>query len=192
MTVGDVRQFDWIAPLYDRVTPAIDAATLERGLQFAERPVERVLDVGGGTGRAARSVTAQARIVVDPARGMLAEARARDLEGVRADGAALPVRDESIDAVLLVDALHHIAEQRGTLREASRVLRPGGVLVVVDVDPTTVRGRLLVAAEHLLGFDSSFQPPAERGAALAQSGFESRITERGFVYTVVGETAGSG
>lgn len=186
MTVGDVRQFEWIAPLYDVLTPAIDASSIERGLALAERPVERVIDVGGGTGRAARAVSAPRRIVVDPARGMTARALAHDLEAVRADGATLPLGDASVDAVLIVDALHHVADRRGALTESHRVLRPGGVLVVVEFDPTTVRGRLLVAGEHLVGLDSTFQPPESLREAMARIGFDTRITDGGFAYTVVG------
>jgi ubiquinone/menaquinone biosynthesis C-methylase UbiE len=191
MSVGDVRQFDWIAPLYDLVTPGIDAAALEQGLELAERPIERVLDVGGGTGRAARSITASRRIVADPAHGMTAQARDHGLEAVRAGGAKLPVRDDSIDAVLLVDALHHISDRRGTLTEAHRVLRRGGVLVVLDFDPTTVRGRLLAASERLFGFDSTFQSPGSLRDSMAESGFETTLTDRGFAYTVVGAVPGS-
>lgn len=189
MKVGDVRQFEWIAPLYDLFTPEIDASALEQGLELAERPIKRVLDVGGGTGRAARSITAHRRIVADPARGMIAQARDHGLEAVRAGGANLPVQDDSIDAVLLVDALHHISDQHGTLTEAHRVLRPGGVLVVIDFDPTTIRGRLLVASEHLFRFDSTFQSPESLRDSMARSGFETTITERCFAYTVVGTIA---
>lgn len=189
MDVGDVRQFEWIAPLYDFFTPEIEVSTLGRGIELAERPVERVLDIGGGTGRAARAVTADCRVVADPALGMLAQARDYNLEAVRADGSKLPVRDACIDAVLIVDALHHISDRRDALTEAHRVLRPGGVLIVVEFDPTTVRGRLLVAGEHLIGFDSVFQAPEVLRESMARSGFETTITERGFAYTIVGSKA---
>lgn len=186
MDVGDVWQFEWVAPLYDYFTPEIDAGTLEAGVDHAERPIESVLDVGGGTGRAARSITASRRVVADPAAGMLARAREHGLEAVRADGSCLPVRDGSVDAVLIVDALHHISDQRGTLDEAYRVLRPGGVLVVFEFDPTTVRGRLLAASERLIRFDSTFHPPKSLKRSIDGSGFEPTMVDRGFAYTVVG------
>jgi ubiquinone/menaquinone biosynthesis C-methylase UbiE len=186
MHLGDVRQFEWIAPLYDSLTPGPDKTGLEEGLALAERPVDRVLDVGGGTGRAARSVAASRRVVADPASGMLAQARAQNLAAVRADGAQLPVRATSVDAVLIADALHHITDQRGTLTEAYRVLRPGGVLVVADFDPTTVRGRLLAAGEHLILFDSTFQPPASLRESMESIGFDATVLDRGFAYTVGG------
>lgn len=192
MTVGDIRQFDWIGPVYDRLTPEIDAESIAAGLERADRSVERVLDVGGGTGRAARSIAAPRRIVADPAPGMLAQTDAHDVEAVRAVGAALPLAANSVDAVLVVDALHHIADHRGTLAEARRVLRPGGVLVVVEFDPTTLRGRLLAAGERLVGFDSTFHPSASLREAMADTGFEPTILERGFAYTVVGTTPDDG
>ena len=188
MNAGDVTQFEWVAPLYDHLTPDLDASTLENALALADRPIERVLDVGGGTGRAARAIDADQRIVADPALGMLAQARKHDTEAIRADGTSLPIKDDSVDAVLVVDALHHVADQLGILRDAHRVLRPGGVLVVVDFDPTTLRGRLLAAAEHLVGFDSTFHPPGHRRDDMERIGFDTTITDRGFTYAIAGTT----
>jgi demethylmenaquinone methyltransferase/2-methoxy-6-polyprenyl-1,4-benzoquinol methylase len=188
MNAGDVRQFEWVAPVYDHFTPDIDTSTLQDGLELADRPIERVLDVGGGTGRAARAIRVDQRIVVDPALGMLERARDQNVDAIRADGATLPLQDESVDAVLLADALHHIADRRGTLRDAHRVLRPGGVLVVVEFDPTTARGRLLAAAEHLVGFDSTFDPPGHLRDDMERTGFDTTITDRGFTYTIAGTT----
>lgn len=186
MAIGDVRHFEWIAPLYDLFMPAADESTLERGFELAERPIERVLDVGGGTGRAARAVSVSERIVVDPAAGMLSQATQHDLTAVRADGSRLPVREESVDAVLIVDALHHIADRSAALAEAHRVIRPGGVLVVFEFDPSCVRGRLLAIGERLIRFDSTFETPAGLGKMIQSAGFEPSLLDQGFTYTLVG------
>lgn len=182
----DVSLFDRYARLYDRLMPAADRAVLRAGLQLAERPVALVLDVGGGTGRAARRIPGPERIVVDAAQGMLRQARHHGLAGVRADAARLPVPDASVDAVLIVDALHHIPDQGGTLAEAARVLRPGGVLVVREFDRGTIRGRLLAVAEHAVGFDSTFFTPAELRRAVERVGLVAQVPDRGFAYTVTG------
>ena len=186
MDAGDVRYFEWFSPLYDLFMPAADSTRFERGFELADRPIERILDVGGGTGRAVRSVGAPERLVADPAAGMLSQAREHGLEVVRAEGARLPFDDASVDAVLVVDALHHISDQLGVLTEAYRILRPGGVIIVSEFDPSTLRGRLLVAGERLVGFDSTFHTPATLRDAMARSGFDATITEQGFGYTVVG------
>jgi ubiquinone/menaquinone biosynthesis C-methylase UbiE len=186
----DVTLFDRFAPLYERAMPPADRATLERGLAEATRPIERILDVGGGTGRAARVLPGEVT-VVDAARGMLVEAGARSLPGVQADSARLPIRDECVDAVVIVDAFHHFADQQGTLGEAARVLRPGGVLVLREFDRATLRGRGLVLAERVVGFDSTFHTADELADTVEAVGLEARIPERGFGCTVTGRKSGT-
>jgi ubiquinone/menaquinone biosynthesis C-methylase UbiE len=184
--VGDISTFDRFARLYDLAMPGAKTAALERALDRARRPVDRLLDVGGGSGRAARSVGVTCRVVVDPAAGMVQQARRNGLDAVRGDGARLPVADGTVDAVLIVDALHHVQEQQSVLAESYRVLRDGGVLVVREFDPTTLRGRGLVAAEALVGFDSTFHSPARLAARIDAAGFGATVVDSGFGYTAVG------
>lgn len=187
---SDVHTFDRFARWYDLSMPGVDDDALESALGLAERPVRRGLDLGGGTGRAARGLPTVEWTVVDAARGMLERARDAGFDTVQADAARLPVETESVDAVVVVDALHHVGDQVGTVREAARVLRPGGVLAVAEFDPETLRGRALVASERLLGFESSFVPPTELSATLRRAGFSTVIPESGFGYVVAGVKPG--
>jgi demethylmenaquinone methyltransferase/2-methoxy-6-polyprenyl-1,4-benzoquinol methylase len=186
MALGDVAPFHRFARVYDLGMWRADPETLGAGLALAERSVETVLDVGGGTGRASRALDVPQRVVVDAARGMLREARSHGLATVQGDAATLPVADGSADAVLIVDALHHMADVDGVFVAAHRALAPGGVLVVREFDPTTVRGRGLVLAEHLVGFDSAFWSPDDLAARVAAAGLDATVVERGFGYTVAG------
>ncbi|PSP82990.1 methyltransferase type 11 [Halobacteriales archaeon QS_1_68_17] len=186
MTLGDVGRFHRLARLYDAFAPSLDAAELGEWLGLADRDVAVVLDVGGGSGRAARAVDAPTTVVVDAARGMVDRARARGLTAVLADGGCLPVREDAVDAVVIYDALHHMADRAGVVSEAARVLRPGGVLVVREFDPTTLRGRALATAEHLAGFDSTFVAADELAGTVAAAGLDTAVPDRGFGYTVVG------
>ncbi|WP_123619260.1 class I SAM-dependent methyltransferase [Halorubrum sp. CSM-61] len=185
--LGDVRFFDRIAPLYDRVMPPADGEALAAGLDHATRPIDRLLDVGGGSGRAAAALTGPEITVVDASLGMLARAREhRDLSGVAGDAGRLPFRDGSVDAATVVDAFHHLSDQAAAIEEAARVLAPGGALVVREFDPTHPLGRALAASEHAIGMESRFRTPADLAADLAEAGFDPRIADRGFAYTVVG------
>ncbi|MFO7926589.1 MAG: class I SAM-dependent methyltransferase [Halobacteriota archaeon] len=179
----DVRAFDLFAPLYDLFMPPADEAEIRKGFFLADRDVERIVEIGGGSGRVARTVDAT---VVDPAAGMLRRARRRGLETVRASATDLPHPDGSIDAVLVVDAFHHFPEQRRCLEEIARVLAPGGVLIVREFDRGTRLGRALVAAERLVWFDSTFYTAEELEDAIEAVGLDVRPIDYGFEMTIAG------
>lgn len=183
---GDVAVFDRFAWIYDRLMPSADAESLAAGLARAERDVERVVDVAGGSGRGVRAVDVADRIVVDAARGMLTQARRHGLVALQGDAARLPIRDGSADAVTIVDAFHHLPDRDGAVRAAARVLAPGGVLVVADFDPATLRGRGLVAAERLVGFESRFDTPERLCERLSDAGLSPAVVEAGFGFVVAG------
>ena len=183
---GDTAFFDRIARFYGWFGPGPDAPELRAGLELAERDVERVFDVGGGAGRGASAVEGTERVVVDAAEGMTREARRKGYEAVRADAATLPFADGSTDAVLVVDALHHFGDPAGAIAEAARVLRPGGVLVIRDFDPTGLAGRFAQAGERLFGFDSTFFSREEILGMLTDAGLEGFVRGSGSGYTAVG------
>ena len=61
-----------------------------------------------------------------------------DIDLVVADTAELPFAGASIDGIVLHHALDVVADRRGTLREAARVLKSGGRLVVVGFNPLSL------------------------------------------------------
>ena len=127
---GDVPIFDRFARAYDLVMPAADADALAAGLAEARRDVNLVLDVAGGSGRGARAIPGIERVVVDAARGMCEQARRHGVAAVQGDAARLPVREERVDAVTVVDAMHHLPDRDGAIESAAGALAPGGVLAV--------------------------------------------------------------
>jgi demethylmenaquinone methyltransferase/2-methoxy-6-polyprenyl-1,4-benzoquinol methylase len=191
---GDVGFFDRITPLYDLFMPATDPEPIRRGLGAADRDVDRLVDLGGGTGRGAQALDGPGdpteRLVVDVSLGMLREARADGLPAVAGDARRLPLRTGSIDAILIVDAYHHMPDREAVFRECQRVLAPGGVVIVRDFDPGTVRGRLLVLAERVTGLGSRFERPDSVAADASEAGFSARVLDRGFTYTVVARASG--
>lgn len=127
------------------------------------RPGKRVLDLAGGTGdMAALAVRRMAAggqegrgdgcvVLADINRPMLLAGRDRLLNrgcaGVdfaQADAAMLPFAEDAFDAVLVAFGLRNFADKPAALGEMLRVLRPGGVVVVLEF--SSVENRLLAKA----------------------------------------------
>lgn len=99
-------------------------------------------DLGCGTGQVSACVAPFVRqvIAVDASGEMLQSARRRlqKVDNVvirRGDLEALPIEEAELDAASLVLVLHHLPQPGLALREAARVLKPRGRLVIVDMMP---------------------------------------------------------
>lgn len=117
------------------------AAVNDRAIGLlAVSPGDRVLEIGGGSGRGVAELARRgARVTaVDPSPVMLAQARRRNAAAVRAGQVelvaghadALPVADAAVDAVLAVHTLYFWPDLAAGLREIHRVLAPAGRVVL--------------------------------------------------------------
>jgi SAM-dependent methyltransferase len=93
----------------------------------------RILDLGCGTGGVlAHLGEFGTALGLDPAPEAAHYCRRRDLPMVIGSGMDLPFAPASFDAVLALDVIEHVPDDVALLREARRVLRPGGVLFLVE------------------------------------------------------------
>jgi len=131
-----------------------------------------LLDAAGGTGRVAGTLAASAgRVVVcDASPQMLEQARRKGLETVQAELESLPFADAAFDRILLVDAFHHVKDQRVALRELLRVLKPSGKLVIEEPDLRRLPAKIVALLEKLFLMRSHFKSPADIMGIISEIG----------------------
>ncbi len=154
----------------------LPAAAAEAALLGLVGPsVGRLLDIGTGTGRLLELLgpRAERAVGIDASRAMLALARSRlaraDLGHctVRlADMYRLPMPDATFDLATAQMVLHHAEDPAGVLAEAARVLRPGGLLVIVDLAPHGHADWTTRLAHRWPGFTDATLAQLMRGAGL--------------------------
>jgi SAM-dependent methyltransferase len=125
------------------------------------RPLDRVLEIGYGSGIFQYELSARARwsVGVDVHDAAAAVRAALAADGIRpqllrADGMALPFADDAFDAVVIVSALEFMDDPARCLDEAARVTRPGGRVVFVTP-------RILPWADRLYRMLSGIDPESD-------------------------------
>ncbi len=128
---------------------------------LADRPFRSLLDLGTGTGRMLELLGAglERGLGIDLSLDMLALARARlDRAGLKhcsvrqGDIYDLPLPRESFDVVIIHQVLHYLDDGARAIREAARVLRPQGRLLVIDFAPHDLEFLREEHAHRRLGF----------------------------------------
>jgi ubiquinone/menaquinone biosynthesis C-methylase UbiE len=152
------------APQWHRIRSLyIDEAEVEAALKaiIAAADPRDLLDIGTGTGRMLEILAPQVEhaLGIDQSREMLSVARVNlEQAGIengrvrRGDMYQLALPDASFDAVVIHQVLHYADRPAAAIAEAARVLRPQGILVLVDFAPHAVEFLRDEHAHRRLGF----------------------------------------
>ena len=114
-------------------------------LEIVPPPGHRTIDIGCGEGRLTRCLKELGHNVIgiDTSPSLIAAARELDpsVDVRLADAAALPFDDASADLAIAFISLHDINAMPTAVREAARVLQPGGRFCIAIVHPINSAGR---------------------------------------------------
>ena len=141
------RSWEAIGHLALRLTPAIDIA-----------------DLGAGEGLVSQLLAHRARQVwcidnsarmVEVGTELAAKNGLANLAYKLGDIEQVPLPDKSVDLAILSQALHHAQHPQTAVNEAHRILRPGGQLVVLDLNEHTFEKARELYADVWLGFKES-------------------------------------
>jgi 2-polyprenyl-6-hydroxyphenyl methylase / 3-demethylubiquinone-9 3-methyltransferase len=160
-------------------------AEARAGLVPPAKPGARLLDVGCGGGLLAPHLTGYHHVGVDLTASALEVAERHGVDETHvADAADLPFEDASFDVVVAGEVLEHVTDLEGTVREATRVLKPGGTLVTDTINRTLfARLSLVWIGERVRGGPPLgchdhrlFVPPALLQALAARGGVDLLVS----------------
>ncbi|MDD3042917.1 MAG: class I SAM-dependent methyltransferase [Methanosarcinaceae archaeon] len=132
----------------------------------------KTLEIGVGTGRF--TLPLGIGLGLDPARPMLELAKKRGIEVLLGVAETLPFKPGTFDLVLIVTAIAFFRCPPGSLKEISRILKPGGQVVIGMLDRESPLGQHYESKKRKNGFSSgaNFLAAAEVEAYLWKLGFE--------------------
>lgn len=179
--------FDEIAPGWDAMVDAPAVRTrLQNVLDEVEiSPAEAVLDLGCGTGILSSELCDRlgpggSIIATDFSEEMILAAQKKINDGrvrwLKADAAALPLQDASVDRVICFSTWPHFPDPSAAAREVFRVLRPGGRFHILHVASRQTINAIHEGAGGPIARDL-LPPAAEVSDLLLALGFRLERTE---------------
>ena len=211
--------FNDIAPTYDKanrvMSMGVDRSWRKKGCDkafgyYGRNEIELIVDVACGTGdmmdywrRQAdkNGIRVEKLLGVDPSEGMVGVGRKKfpDFDFVIAPATAIPLEDAKADMLSISYGIRNVVERRKGLEEFNRVLKPGGMVVILEFmknEHPSLLGRVrdfymtrilpkvggfisknLEAYEYLPNSIEGFLTVANMQKELEEAGFEIMYTE---------------
>lgn len=137
--------FTQVAPVYDEERKNCYGSALRELLisRFPPHPAFKVADIGTGTGYLAEALARLTHevLAIDASEAMLAVAQKNftqagitNIQFITGDAQDLPLPDASLDMTFANLLLHHLFEPEQAIKEMYRVLKPGCIAVISDVE----------------------------------------------------------
>ena len=183
---GRHANYDQIAQTYDRRYERNEYGGVEQALRqfIGDRPGLRILEIGCGTGHWLNVLQTSENYItgLDFSSEMLhrAQTMAPQIDLIRGRVERLPWSAHSFDRVFCINAIHHFSDKAAFLAQARRVLRPGGKLLTVGLDPHSGIDQWHVYEyfEESLEIDRQRYPSSDRLREwMHEAGFENCITQ---------------
>jgi ubiquinone/menaquinone biosynthesis C-methylase UbiE len=160
--MGSKKYFDKVAHQWDEMRKGFfSEAVREKAFSVAGVESGKIAaDIGAGTGFVTEGLIRKGLqvIAVDQSDVMLKEMRKRffDVEGIEyieGESEKLPIPDESVDYVFANMYLHHVDSPLNAMKEMRRILKPGGKLVITDMDKHTFEFLKREHHDRWMGFE---------------------------------------
>lgn len=187
--------------IFSRTPMAQSTSAYDFGLQYLDLPPQPlILDIGAGQGNGSAYLSRRLPEAQVVTYDITMECFSRDKLDfgpnppwfIQADATAPPLASNSLDAVLAIMTFHCLPQPQEIIAGAARMLRPGGMLLIADVNGRHWMGRPFEIVEHLFISPYTHAYTAEELRALCENAGLTDFTvhqrpdkERGFMQWVV-------
>ena len=157
--------FDILAPVYNRFSKLLFSELREEIIDEMDfDPNDRILDVGGGTGAFLEKILQKNPelevFLLHSSKSMIEESSISE-SIIMGKACWNPFSSNSFDYVLCTDALHHFQHKKKSVKEMMRVVKPGGTIIIFEMDAKSPITKLIKFGEKILGEPSEFFTPEE-------------------------------
>lgn len=178
--------FRLVAHFYDRlIKPNEDIVWKEI---ICDKQFDKLLDVGGGTGRTTQYLLDCARkiYISDLSFPMLTAAKSKNLfQEICCSIENAPFESSVFDCIVMIDAFHHLINQKKAIDQVLSLLKPGGIFILEEPDISHFRVKLIALGEKLLFMRSHFLKSEIIASWIDNSDFNVNVQSDGMNYYLV-------
>lgn len=183
--------FDLISPVYEKVISG-DEENFKTLFKLGDFKItDRVLDLGGGTGRVAKFFVGKVQeiAVLDASKGMIS--RCKNHQGIncvlgKADN--IPFGDSYFDKIIITDAFHHFKNRQIVIQEIKRALKGNGRLIIEEVNFGRFGNWIVEKLETILGAESKILSPPSLVELFSKNQFKAKFLNKDRnAYYLIGE-----
>lgn len=184
--------FDLVAPIYARVHLS-DEKTFKKITELADfEKTDKVLDLGGGTGRIAKFFAGivQEIVVLDTSKGMLLQCKNHTgINCIFGSAENIPYGDGYFDKIIIVDAFHHFRDKEKAIQEIKRVLKENGKVIIEEVNFGRCGNWLVEKIEMIFGAKSKILSPPLLVELFSRNKFEVKLFDESWsgYYLIAGK-----
>lgn len=183
--------FNVIAPIYKYIHPGA-RQTFEMVYKIGNfQKDDKLLDLGGGVGRVAGFFVGKVDdiTVSDFSSGMIKTCKSiNGIKCVVSPAEKLPFENGVFDKIIIIEAIHHFDNLDKVLAEVKRILKPGGILIIEEINAKKFPAIAMEIIEKLLGMTSNIYTAQDLLPIFQKHGFEMKVynEDKLFYYFVGG------
>jgi len=170
--------FNIIAPVYKYIHPGAKQ-TFEMVYKIGNfKKEDKLLDLGGGVGRVAGFFAGKVDdiTVSDSSKGMIE--KCKSINGVKcvvSPAEKLPFENGIFDKIIIIEAIHHFDDLGKVLAEVKRILKPGGMVIIEEINAKKIPAIAMMVIERLLGMTSNVYVARDLLSVFQKNGFEMKV-----------------